>query len=216
MKTTLSILLISVLLLSSCERRQQILHEGNFTDVDSTVLHWKEYLNHDSFFREVTLRGVIVNVARSKSEQEFRDSTFAETDYYGNGKPKALRNFESGQQQGIWKSWYENGNSKSSSVVANGVLRDYLSYYENGVSAVTASRLPDGTMSRMERWQNGNLKEEFKTDSTGSGTCTNYHPNGKKSAKGPLVNFSPDSIWQQWDSLGSPLKDTLYGIPNVQ
>ncbi len=196
----------------ACERRQQILHEGSFTDVDSTVLHWKEYMDRDSFFREVALRGVIVNFARAKSEQEFRDSTFAETDFFGNGKPKALRNFANGQQQGVWKSWYENGSAKSSSIVNNGILRDYLSYYDNGITAVTASRLPDGTMSRMERWQNGNLKEEFKTDSTGRGTCTNYHPNGKKSATGNLLNFSPDNSWQRWDSLGLPLTDTVYGL----
>ena len=216
MKSLLPILIIVALAVTSCERRQQILHEGDFVDVDSTVLHWKEYIDRDSFFREVSLRGIIVNVARAKTEAEFRDSTFSETDFFGNGKSKALRNFENGEQQGVWKSWYENGTSKSSSVVVNGILRDYLSYYDNGGSAVTASRMPDGTMSRIERWQNGNLKEEFRTDSTGKGTCTNYHENGKKSAAGKLLNFAPDSIWQRWDSIGQPFTDTTYGVAPAQ
>lgn len=213
----LRILAISVsIFLCSCERRQQIINQGDYVDSDSTVLHWKEYLDRDSFFREVTLRGVIVNIARSKTEQEFRDSTFAETDFYGNGKPKALRNFKQGQQTGVWKSWYEDGKTKSSSLVVEGVLRDYFSYYDNGSIAVTASRAPDGTMTRTERWMNGNLKEEFTTDSLGNGSCTNYFPNGKKSASGNLSMFGPDSTWQRWDSLGNPMSDTTYGIPGLK
>ena len=216
MKTTIPLLFFTAFFVVSCERRQQVINEGDFTDVDSTVLHWKEYIDRDSFFREVSLRGIRVNFARAKSEQEFRDSTFAETDFFGNGKPKALRSFEKGEQKGIWKSWYEDGKTKSSSMVVNGVLRDYFSYYDNGAVAVTASRLPDGTMARTERWRNGNLKEEFATDSLGNGTCVNYYENGKKSGSGKLYRFAPDSTWQQWDSLGTPLADTTYGIGPAQ
>ncbi len=212
MKTSFALFLILAIATVSCEKRKPILREGDFVDVDSAVLHWKEYIDRDTFFREVSLKGVIVNIAKSKTEQEFRDSTFTETDFFGNGKPRALRSFANGEQQGVWKSWYEKGNTKSSSLVVNGVLRDYFSYYENGTAAVTASRLPDGTMSRTERWQNGNLKEEFKTDSTGAGSCMNYHENGKKSASGNLLHFAPDSVWQRWDSLGQPMSDTAYGI----
>jgi antitoxin component YwqK of YwqJK toxin-antitoxin module len=199
----------------SCGKRREILRSGDFVDVDSTVLHWEEYIDRDSFFREVSLRGMIVNIARAKTEQEFRDSTFAETDFFGNGKPRALRSFEKGEQKGIWKSWYEDGKTKSSSIVVNGVLRDYFSYYDNGAVAVTASRLPDGTMSRTERWPNGNLKEEFTTDSLGNGTCVNYYENGKKSASGKLDRFAPDSTWMRWDSSGTPLTDTTYGLAPV-
>lgn len=212
------ILLLSVIVFITfaCNPRENIINEGDYIDADSTVLHWKEYIDRDSFFREVTLRGTIVNLARAKNEQEFRDSTFSETDYWGSGQPKATRSFKQGEQTGIWKSWYEDGKAKSSSLVDNGVLRNYFSYYDNGAIAVTASRQPDGTMSRTERWRNGNLKEEFTTDSLGYGTCVNYHPNGKKSAMGNLVRFAPDSTWQRWDSLGNQLADTTYGIPFIR
>lgn len=205
------LIILVVMLLSSCERRQQIINEGDYVDVDSTVLHWKEYLDRDSFFREVTLRGVIINIARAESEQQFRDSTFSESDFYGNGKQKALRTFKQGRQSGVWKSWYEDGRPKSSSLVTDGVLRDYFSYYDNGAIAVTASKQPDGIMSRTERWRNGNLKEEFLTDSLGNGKCINYHPNGLKSDSGRLFLFAPFDTWKRWDSLGNPLTDTTYG-----
>lgn len=202
---------VLILFSTSCNRRQQVINEGDFVDADSTVVHWKEYLNRDSFFREVTLKGQIVSLACSKTEQEFRDSSFTETDYYGNGREKALRTFEKGKQKGVWKSWYEDGKTKSSSLVDNGILRNYLSYYDDGSIAVTASRQPDGTMSRTERWRNGNLKEEFLTDSLGNGTCKNYHPNGMKSDSGALFRFAPMDKWLRWDSLGSPISDTTYG-----
>lgn len=198
--------------LTSCEPRENIINEGDYVDADSTILHWKEYIDRDSFFREVTLNGQIINIARCKTEQEFRDSTFTETDFWTPTQPKATRTFENGMQTGVWKTWYEDGKPKSSSLVVNGVLRDYFSYYDDGSSAVTASKAPDGTMARMERWRNGNLKEEFTTDSLGNGTCTNYHENGKKSMSGKLRLFAPDSTWQRWDSLGAPMKDTTYGI----
>lgn len=202
--------LLMLIVLSSCERRQQIINQGNYTDADSTILYWREYLNGDSFFREVWEGQVIVNIARAKNQQEYRDSTFSETDYFRNGHPKASRTFRSGIQSGNWKSWYEDGKPKSSSLVMNGELRDYFSYYDNGAIAVTASRQPDGTMSRTERWRNGNLKEEFLTDSLGNGTCTNYHPNGKKSQAGKLLRFSPADTWQRWDSLGNAMSDTTF------
>lgn len=202
------------MLFASCERRAQVINEGDYIDSDSvTVLHWKEYLDRDSFFREVTLRGVIVNIARSQTEKEFRDSSFTETDYFVNGNPKALRTFRNGTQTGVWKSWYEDGKAKSSSMVIDGDLRDYFSYYDNGSIAVTASKQPDGMMSRAERWRNGNLKEEFLTDSLGNGKCTNYYENGKKSQSGPLLRFSPFDVWQRWDTLGNPIADTTYGVP---
>lgn len=209
-------IILIAMVFSSCERRQQIINQGDYIDADSTVLHWKEYIDRDSFFREVTHNGIIVNIARTKTEQEFRDSTFTETDFYGPGKPKATRAFKQGKQSGIWKSWYEDGKTKSSSLVVDGVLRDYFSYYDNGAIAVTASRQPDGIMMRTERWMNGNLKEEFTTDSLGYGKCVDYYPNGKKSAAGNLARFSPDSTWQRWDSLGNPLSDTTYGITGLK
>ena len=179
---------------AACERRQQVLHEGSSLIDDSTVVQWKEFLDHDTFVREVRSHGKIILIAKAMNEQEFRDSTFTETSYFPNGKPLALRSFSKGKQSGNWKSWYENGNLKSNSVVFNGELRDYLSYYEDGSIAVTGSRLPDGTMSRTERWRNGNLKEEFTTDSTGKGNCINYHMNGRKSGEGRLFNFTPDNV----------------------
>lgn len=204
-------LTLVLVLFSSCERRQQIINEGDFVDTDSTLLHWKEYVLRDSFFREVTLQGKIVSRAEALDEKAFRDSSFMETDFYGNGNEKATRNFEKGVQKGVWKSWYEDGTAKSSSIVDNGVLRDYFSYYDNGSIAVTASRQPDGTMSRTERWRNGNLKEEFLTDSLGNGRCKNYHPNGMRSDSGALFRFAPSDTWMRWDSLGSPISDTTYG-----
>lgn len=215
-RTFAHLFVILAVALSSCERRRQVINEGDYIDADSTVLHWKEYLDRDSFFREVTLRGAIINIARTKTEQDFRDSTFTETDFYGNGQPRALRSFENGKQNGVWVSWYEDGKKKSSSIVVNGVLRDYFSYYDNGAIAVTASRQQDGTMTRTERWKNGNLKEEFTTDSLGYGKCVDYHPNGKKSGAGNLARFAPDSTWQRWDSLGNTMTDTTYGISGLE
>lgn len=200
---------------TSCERRQQIISEGDFVAEDSSVYHWKEFIVNDSFFREVTLSGKIATVTEAKTQKDYLDSTFFETDYYTNGKPKAERNFIGGEQQGLWKSWYEDGKTKSSSRVENGVLMDYFSYYDAGTIAVTASRAPDGTMSRAERWRNGNLKEEFVTDSVGNGKCTNYYENGKKSQEGMLYRFAPNGDWQRWDSLGVPLADTSYGAPII-
>jgi antitoxin component YwqK of YwqJK toxin-antitoxin module len=212
--TYIVFLLPMLCFMTSCERRQQVINEGDYIDSDSvTVLHWKEYIVRDSFFREVTLQGKIVNHAVAENEQSFRDSSFSETDFYGNGKEKATRNFAGGVQKGIWKTWYEDGTKKSSSLVDNGVLRDYYSYYDNGTSAVTASRQPDGMMSRTERWRNGNLKEEFLTDSLGNGRCKNYHPNGMKSDSGALFRFAPSDTWMRWDSLGNSLSDTTYGKP---
>jgi antitoxin component YwqK of YwqJK toxin-antitoxin module len=98
-------------------------------------------------------------------------------------------------------------------VVDDGVLRDYLSYYDDGSIAVTASRAVDGTMSRTDRWRNGNLKEEFFTDSIGNGKCTNYFENGKKQQEGMLFRFTPSGDWLRWDSLGNQLSDTTYGTP---
>jgi antitoxin component YwqK of YwqJK toxin-antitoxin module len=198
---------------TGCERRQQIIAEGDFTDADSSVYHWKEYMDRDSFFREVTSQGKIVSVGKSKTQEAFRDSTFSETDFYTNGKQKASRNFVKGSQQGVWKSWYEDGKTKSASVVDAGVLRDYLSYYDDGSIAVTASKATDGTMSRTDRWRNGNLKEEFITDSLGNGKCTNYYENGKKQQEGTLFRFTPSGNWLRWDSLGNSLSDTTYGQP---
>jgi antitoxin component YwqK of YwqJK toxin-antitoxin module len=207
---TVGVYIFFVLGFTACERRQQIINQGNFVANDSTVLYWKEYLNNDSFFREVRQGQIVVNIARAQNEKEYRDSTFTETDFFSNGKPKATRSFSAGVQTGNWKSWYEDGRQKSSSLVMNGELRDYFSYYDNGAIAVTASRQPDGTMSRTERWRNGNLKEEFLTDSIGNGTCTNYHPNGKKSQAGKLLRFAPAETWQRWDSLGNAISDTTY------
>lgn len=213
MKKLFFILPLMLLFAASCERRQQVLHEGSSVLDDSTVVQWKEFLDHDTFVREVRSQGKIILIAKAMNEKEFRDSTFTETSYFPNGKPLALRSFSHGKQSGNWKSWYENGTLKSSSLVTNGVLRDYVSYYDDGSIAVTGSRLPDGTMSRTERWRNGNLKEEFTTDSTGKGNCVNYHMNGRKSAEGKLFNFTPDSVWHRWDTLGVSLPDTSYGIP---
>lgn len=210
---TMAVLIALLVSVSSCNRRQQIIAEGEFTDVDSSIYHWKEYMDRDSFFREVTLQGKIVTIGKSKTQEEFRDSTFSETDFYTNGKQKASRNFVSGNQQGVWKSWYEDGKTKSASVVDEGILRDYLSYYDDGSIAVTASKAPDGTMSRTERWRNGNLKEEFFTDSLGNGRCKNYHPNGMKSDSGALFRFAPSDTWMRWDSLGNQRSDTTYGTP---
>lgn len=207
------LLFIFVVSVVGCERRQQVIAEGDFTDADSAVYHWKEYMHLDSFIREVTLQGKIVSIAKSKTQEEFRDSTFSETDFYINGKQKATRTFVSGKQEGVWKSWYEDGKTKSASVVDGGTLRDYLSYYDDGSIAVTASKAPDGTMSRTERWRNGNLKEEFLTDSLGNGRCKNYHPNGMKSDSGALFRFAPSDIWMRWDSLGNQRSDTTYGTP---
>lgn len=207
------LLYIFVVSVAGCEPRQQIIAEGEFTDDDSSIYHWREYLRQDSFFREVTLKGVIVTISKSKSQEEFRDSTFSETDFYTNGNLKASRNFVSGKQQGVWKTWYEDGKTKSASVVDQGILRDYLSYYDDGSIAVTASKAPDGTMSRTERWRNGNLKEEFLTDSLGNGRCKNYHPNGMKSDSGALFRFAPSDTWTRWDSLGNLRSDTTYGTP---
>jgi antitoxin component YwqK of YwqJK toxin-antitoxin module len=92
-------------------------------------------------------------------------------------------------------------------------LRDYLSYYDDGSIAVTASKAADGTMSRTDRWRSGNLKEEFITDSLGNGKCTNYFENGRKQQEGTLFRFTPSGEWQRWDSLGNPLSDTTYGQP---
>src|ERR1044071_3523877 len=114
----LLLLILSILSVSCGNRRQQVLNEGDYVASDSvTVLHWKEYMDRDSFFREVTSGNVIINKARSKSQQDFADSTFAETDFYENGKPKATRNFESGKQTGIWNTWYEDGKTKSKSMI---------------------------------------------------------------------------------------------------
>lgn len=198
--------------ISSCGRRQQVVSEGNFVASDSvTVLHWKEYLDRDSFFRDVTTGGVLVNRARSKSQEEFLDSTFSETDFFTTGKPKATRSFDRGVQNGVWNTWYDNGKTKSKSRIDQGLLRDYISYYDDGADAVSASRAPDGMLSRTERWRNGNLKEEFLTDSLGNGRCVNYHPNGRKSDSGGLYLFAPFDDWKRWDSLGKPLADTTYG-----
>lgn len=212
MKIFVVISVVAMFLLS-CERRQQIIAEGEFTDVDSSVYHWKEYMRQDSFIREVSIQGVVVTISKSKTQEEFRDSTFSETDFYLSGKQKATRNFVFGQQQGVWKSWYEDGTTKSAIVVDAGVLRDYLSYYDDGAIAVTASRSADGMMSRTERWRNGNLKEEFLTDSLGNGRCKNYHPNGMKSDSGALFRFAPSDTWMRWDSLGNQSSDTTYGTP---
>jgi len=213
-RTCILFLFPLLFLATSCQRRQQIINEGDYVDSDSvTVLHWKEYIVRDSFFREVTVQGKIVSFAEAVNEESFRDSTFSETDFYSNGNQKATRSFDKGRQKGVWKSWYEDGTNKSSSVVDYGVLRDYFSYYDNGSIAVTASRQPDGTLSRTERWRNGNLKEEFITDSLGNGKCTNYYENGKKSQAGALIRFAPIDTWQRWDSLGNALGDTTYGRP---
>jgi|GEM_PF-1267595 antitoxin component YwqK of YwqJK toxin-antitoxin module len=211
--STIVILAIFSLCATGCNPRQQIIAEGDFVDVDSTVYHWKEYLLRDTFYREVSRGGVRVNLSLSESEKNFRDSTFSETDYYANGKTKATRNFVAGQQQGLWSTWYETGITKSKSVVDKGILRDYVSYYDDGGTAVTASRAPDGIMSRTDRWRNGNLKEDFITDSLGNGRCTNYFENGKKQQEGTLFRFTPSGDWQRWDSLGNSLSDTTYGTP---
>lgn len=209
------ILLFALVLLGfvACERRKEIISEGDFVAEDSSVYHWKEYLRNDSFFREVTAQGKLTTFTIAKTQKEYLDSTFAETDYYANGNSKATRNFVAGVQEGVWQSWYEDGKTKSSSLVNGGVLRDYFSYYDSGTIAVTASRAEDGTMSRAERWRNGNLKEEFLTDSIGNGKCTNYYENGKKSQEGMLFRFSPSGDWQRWDSSGNALSDTTYGTP---
>lgn len=213
--TRFSFIPVILLLLTfiSCERRQKILSEGDFVGTDSSLLHWKEYIIRDSFFREISSQGRIVTLSKCASQKDFIDSTFSETDYYTGGQPKASRNFVLGTQQGVWKTWYENGTAKSASVVDAGVLRDYASYYDDGAVAVTASRADDGTMSRTDRWRNGNLKEEFITDSLGNGKCTNYYLNGRKEQEGMLFRFTPSGDWQRWDSLGIPLSDTTYGKP---
>lgn len=202
-------------LVTSCEPKQQILSEGDYITPGDTngLLHRKEYLFHDSFFVEETKNGIRHTLTQCKTEEQFRDSTFSQIFYFNNGVPKASRNFLHGDQSGLWKSWYEDGQQKSASMVDKGVLRDYFSYYDNGSIAVSASRQPDGVMSRTERWRNGNLKEEFISDSLGNGRCTNYHENGKKSQSGGLILFAPFDTWQRWDSLGNQLSDTIYGKP---
>ncbi len=209
----IALLIIFSVSILACNPRQEIIAEGDFVDVDSTVYHWKEYVKLDTFYREVTARGVRVTLSQSESQEKFLDSTFSEVDYYPNGKQKATRNFVSGKQQGVWSTWYEDGKPKSKSVVDQNVLRDYLSYYDNGSIAVTGSFTADGMKSRTERWRNGNLKEEFLTDSLGNGKCTNYFENGKKQQEGMLFRFTPSGDWQRWDSLGTPLSDTTYGTP---
>ncbi len=207
------VVLVLTLLTLGCEPKQQIISEGDYITPGDTngLLHRKEYLFHDSFFLEETKNGILHSLAQCKTEEQFRDSTFSQVFYFTNGKPKASRNFLHGDQQGLWKSWYEDGKPKSASMVDKGILRDYFSYYDNGSIAVTASRQPDGTMSRTERWRNGNLKEEFLTDSLGKGRCKNYHPNGMKSDSGALFRFAPSDTWVRWDSLGNALSDTTYG-----
>ena len=195
----------------SCERRPEIIGEGNFEDNDSTVYHWKAFIRNDTFIREVTLKGIIVNVATAASEEDFRDSTFSETDYFANGKPHASRTFRRGAHQGVWKSWYEDGQLKSSSLIDAGGLRDYFFYYEDGSNAITASRQPDGMKSHTERWRNSNLKEEFLTDSLGNGRCVNYYSNGMKSDSGRLYLYVPVDTWKRWDSTGTVRPDTTYG-----
>jgi antitoxin component YwqK of YwqJK toxin-antitoxin module len=214
MKKTLALLPLILLLMSSCERRQQIIAEGEFAnETDSAIYRYKEYIFRDTFYREVSFKGVLVTKTMSILQQAYVDSTFSETDFYPNGNQKATRNFIAGKQQGVWGSWYEDGKIKSKSVVDAGLLRDYLSYYENGSIAVTASRAADGKMSRTDRWRNGNLKEEFITDSLGNGNCTNYYPNGRKQQEGALFRFTPSGNWHRWDSLGKPIADTSYGKP---
>lgn len=210
MKKLFALLPALILLFVSCERRQQILHEGSSVADDSSIVQWKEFLDHDTFVREVRSQGKIILLAKASSEEDFRDSTFSETSFFADGKPMALRIFSQGKQNGVWMSWYQSGKTKSKSVVDHGILRDYLSYYEDGTIAVTGSRSPNGIMSRTERWRNGNLKETFTTDTAGNGKCTNYFENGRKSTEGRLSNFVQSGTWSRWDSTGNMLSDTSY------
>lgn len=195
----------------SCGKKRNITAQGE-TLMDGRRIQWETYTERDSFFKTYTENGKLLSITAAPSEKVYNDSTFSEKDFAPEGQLIQVKSFRKGRPDKEWISYYADGKKKSYSLTQNGVLMKYSAWYADGKTQVEAMRQPDGKMERKEYLGNGNLIQEFQTDSLGNGHCSTYYMNGTKSGEGELYRFTPIGFWKRFDTLGNPQPDTLIGV----
>jgi antitoxin component YwqK of YwqJK toxin-antitoxin module len=200
-----------VLLLFSCGKKKEILSTGTFKDLNGISLAYETWAENDSVYRRISdpRNGQIFSLQKALTEQEINDSTFSETVYSKSGKVVQQKTFLKKVPAGEWLVWDEAGRMTSFTKVKNGQPETYRAWYDNGQLRVEGVHTEGDSMHRSEYFPDGAMNQEFRVDAQGNGRCTLYYPNKLIRTCGPLIRYSPSGVWQQFDSLGKPMADTV-------
>ena len=96
-------------------------------------------------------------------------------------------------KQGIWVSWYPNGQKKHEGTYKNDVpMGEFTWWHENGQRSLVAS---------------------YK-DGKKQGKWTWWHPNGLKSIQGEYADNTPSSKWLWWAETGKVAQRADFNDPN--
>ena len=120
---------------------------------------------------------------------------------------------KNGKKDGLWTSWYENGQKESEETFKDG-KRDGLGtwWYENGQKKdefTWKDGKVDGTWKWY--WSNGTkMKEGNWKDSKLDGLCIEWYENGRKKIKGINKDGRRDGLWTWWYENGQKKEEVTF------
>jgi uncharacterized protein len=141
--------------------------------------------------------------------------------------PNGLKKFEgtliSGKKEGIWNSWYEEGQPKCEEMFKDGIhIGPYVSWFEYGKKELEGNYLNGKKEGLWISWyERGQKKsEENYKDGLKNGLTVSWFVNGQKESEGSYRNDKKEGRWDSWFSNGqkefegSYLNDLMdgYGI----
>lgn len=154
------------------------------------------------------------------------------------GKKKREGEYRDGQRQGLWTSWYDDGQTESigsykegkshgHSVVyyPNGKKQEegeyredeqdglWTTWYDNGQKKVEARFVANRPVGRTVSWYESGQKkseQEYDAQHKETGHWLYCFKNGQLQGEGDYKNGQLHGVWREWDAAGKLLREKTY------
>lgn len=117
--------------------------------------------------------------------------------YYDNGNLKTSGNYVAGKEEGVFTSFFENGQKSKEIIYNNGLITDKLTQWHK-----------NGNISQVENYMI--IKENDSTKSVLGGEYYRYYEDNTLVEKGSNKNGKKDGLWTQWYADGIKANETNY------
>lgn len=166
-------------------------------------------------------KGIANDEYLSEYHQTFRE-------YYSNGNPKAVTEYDKGRKNGSEKTFHENGSPKTNAFYRNGV-KDGLfeEFYDNGKLKELATYKEGALIGEHKKYyKNGNLKLEEKYSKTERsrikkfvhhGEYKSFDVEGRMEEEGTYTNGKKEGCWKTFEngkihSVKNYVNNELHGL----
>lgn len=140
------------------------------------------------------------------------------TSWYENGNKSAEYTYKDGQKEGLCTIWYENGNKKNEYTLKDGKLEGkWTKWFENGYKYVEYTYKAGKKDGFWTSWYANGKKEEegYYKDDKKDGKYTLWYENGNIKAEGSYKAGKSDGKYTEWDEDGNKSAEYTFKDGNL-